>query len=467
MDQASTVVSPSLPPFILVAGALLTLLFILGAMSYVRTRTGAFVIFAAWLRYVMAAWHEITFRPLVAGMSANAVASLGIVALGLFSINVRHLALRFLTPIYVVIGIAIISAVLNNDIGGGLVNVITKFGYLIVIMLSVYGAMTKSRERDFMAAMLWAFAPVLLFQAVSLVLGIDKRTETDANAVSVIGGYNHEAAFSVMLATCLTVTIFTKLNRVVKTGIILVCLGGLMLANYRTTIVAVAPLLIAYFGFSSLQRFPLRERPFVLSTLIILCGLALGTISLFFAERFQDVTIVFNGDVNFFKPPYEYSVAESRLLSGRPRFWSVYIYTWLQGDLLNYVIGLGPESWAKTFPIYAHNTLVNYLYEYGLVGVAGILYLWFSMLAAALRIRHPRGGLVVAAHFSYLLLNMSTMPMWMIEGNILYGIICGYTLYLLSLQGRSRHSADGAGGQAAETSGAMPLAGRRTGPIVR
>jgi hypothetical protein len=31
---------------------------------------------------------------------------------------------------------------------------------------------------------------------------------------------------------------------------------------------------------------------------------------------------------------------------------------------------------------------------------------------------------------------MSTMPMWMIEGNILYGIICGYTLYLLSLQNK-------------------------------
>jgi hypothetical protein len=29
---------------------------------------------------------------------------------------------------------------------------------------------------------------------------------------------------------------------------------------------------------------------------------------------------------------------------------------------------------------------------------------------------------------------MATMPMWMIEGNILYGLICGYTLYLLSLQ---------------------------------
>jgi hypothetical protein len=41
----------------------------------------------------------------------------------------------------------------------------------------------------------------------------------------------------------------------------------------------------------------------------------------------------------------------------------------------------------------------------------------------------------------FLALNMGTMPMWMIEGNILYGIICGYTLYLLSLQGRAPQNA--------------------------
>ena len=29
------------------------------------------------------------------------------------------------------------------------------------------------------------------------------------------------------------------------------------------------------------------------------------------------------------------------------------------------------------------------------------------------------------------LLNMATMPHWLIEGNILYGFICGYTVYLL------------------------------------
>ena len=88
------------------------------------------------------------------------------------------------------------------------------------------------------------------------------------------------------------------------------------------------------------------------------------------------------------------------------------------------------------FSLYAHNTLVNNLYEYGFLGVAGALWLWLSMLAAALRVRHPQRGMLVGAHVSFIVLNMSTMPMWMIEGNLLYGLICGYTFYLLSLQGR-------------------------------
>jgi hypothetical protein len=157
-----------------------------------------------------------------------------------------------------------------------------------------------------------------------------------------------------------------------------------------------------------------------------------------FAERFSDVGAATSGHVNFFKPYDQYTVEESRLLSGRPRIWSMYIYGWLGGDLSEHMLGFGPESWSKVYWIYAHNTLVNYLFEYGIVGVIVILFVWFSMLAAALRIRHPHRGVVVGAHLSFIMLNMATMPMWMIEGNMLYGIICGYTLYLLSLQQQRR-----------------------------
>jgi hypothetical protein len=430
--------SPSLPAYLLYPVALLSLLIIVFVMARTRDRSAAFVIGASWLRYVMSAFHTITYRPLAAGMSANALASMGLFVVGLMTIDWRHLALRFLLPFYVLIALAIVSAMANGGVTPGLITVITKHGYLIVVILSVFGAMRRAKGGDFMSAMLWSFLPVFAYQALSVIFGVGKLTETDATATSYIGGYNHEAAFSVILATCLTVACFTtKLNKQLKTGIVLACVVGIVLANYRTTLVGVAPLLLMYFAFSSLRRFPLRDRPFVVSFLIVLVAIALGGVSLLFAERFNDVNVATSGDVNFFKPPDHYTVEESRLLSGRPRIWSAYIYAWLDGDLTEYVIGFGPESWNDVFPLYAHNTLVNYLYEYGIVGVFILLWVWLSMLSAALRIRHPHAGVVVGAHLSFLVLNMSTMPMWMVEGNILYGIICGYTLYLLSLQSTS------------------------------
>lgn len=427
--------SPSLPAFLLYPVALLSILIILFVMARTRSRAASFVIGAAWLRYIMSAFHTFTYRPLVAGMSANALASMGTFAVGLLCINWRHLALRFLLPFYVLIALAVVSAIANGGFTSGLVTVITKHGYLIVIILCVFSAMRRMQDGDFMTALLWAFFPPLVFQGLSIAFGVGKLTETDATATSYIGGYNHEAAFSVILATCLTVACFTtKLNKNLRTAIVLVCIAGVVMANYRTTLVAVAPLLVMFFAFSSLRRFPLRDRPFVVSALIVLVAIFLGVTSLFFAERFDDVTIAASGQTDFFKPPDQYTVEESRLLSGRPRIWSAYIYSWLEGDITEHVIGFGPESWNDVFPLYAHNTLVNYLYEYGIVGVVVILWVWFSMLAAALRVRHPRAGVLIGAHLSYLVLNMATMPMWMVEGNILYGIICGYTLYLLSLQ---------------------------------
>lgn len=426
---------PSLPGFLLYPVGLLTALVILVVMARQRNRAAAYVIGAAWLRYVMQTFHTFTYRGALAGQSVIALVSMATFAIGLLVINWRHLMLRFLLPFYVLITLTVVSALANDGVTPDLFNVIIKHGYLIVILLSVYGAMSRARGGDFMSSLLWAFLPTFIWQALSVVFGFSKATEGDIAAVSFIGGWHHEASFSVVLATCLTVTCFSSnLNRWTQTAIIVVCVVGIVLANYRTTLVAIAPLLLMFFAFSSLRRFPLRDRPFVVSALIVILAIVLGGVSLMFADRFQDVAVATSGDVDFFKRPEYYTVEESRLISGRPRIWSGYIYAWLDADLEEHVIGFGPESWNDNFYRYAHNTLVNYLYEYGLVGVVVILWVWFSMLAAALRVRHPHAGILVGAHLSFLVLNMATMPMWMIEGNILYGIICGYTLYLLSLQ---------------------------------
>jgi hypothetical protein len=449
MNELGTLPAPTLPGYVLYPVAALSLFMIVAVMARSGSRAAAYVIGTTWLRYIMQALHTLTYRPLVAGMSANAVMSIVVFLGGLLVINWRHLALKFLLPFYALIALTIASAMANGEFTAGLVQVLTKHGYLIVVILSVFSALRRAKDGAFMESLLWAFVPVLLFQVASVALGVSKHTETDANANSYIGGFNHEAVFSVILATCLTVTCFTtRLSKTLKYVLIGACVAGIVLANYRTTLVAILPLMAAFFGFSTLQRFPARDRPFVVSALIVTVAVALGLASILFAERFSDVGAVTSGHVNLFKPPDQYTVEESRLVSGRPRIWSGYIYGWMAGDLTEHVIGFGPESWNGVFPKYAHNTLVNYLYEYGIVGVFVLLYVWFSMLGAALRVRHPHRGVLVGAHLSFLVLNMSTMPMWMIEGNMLYGIICGYTLYLLT-QRQSAAAPQGAGASVA------------------
>lgn len=463
MNELGTLPAPTLPGYLLYPVAALSLFMIVAVMARSGNRAAAYVIGTTWLRYIMQALHTFTYRPLAAGMSANAVASIAVFLGGLLVIDWRHLALKFLLPFYALIALTIASAVANGEFTTGLVQVLTKHGYLIVVILSVFSALRRARDGAFMESLLWAFLPVLLFQAASVALGVSKHTETDATANSFIGGFNHEAVFSVILATCLTVTCFTtRLNKALKYALIVACLVGIVLANYRTTLVAILPLLAAFFGFSTLLRFPARDRPFVVSALIVVVAVTLGLASLLLAERFSDVGVVASGDVNLFKPPDQYTVEESRLVSGRPRIWSGYIYGWLAGDLTEHVIGFGPESWNGVFPKYAHNTLVNYLYEYGIVGVFVLLYVWFAMLGAALRVRHPQRGVLVGAHLSFLVLNMSTMPMWMIEGNMLYGIICGYTLYLLTQRQNGASASQGAGASApAPAAARLPGAMRR------
>ncbi len=417
--------------------ALLTAVLTVLAMVRAKTRAAIYVIGISWIRYIMQAFHTITYQPLAAGVSINAVGTIGFFLVGLTVINWRNLALKMMTPFYIMIAVAFTSMVMNGGELSLMIEGLTKYGFLVVVTLATYSGLRQSKDGAFMRLLLWTFVPVVLLQIASIGLGIGKSSETAPGSTSFIGGYNHESIFSVMLATGLVVTcLSTRLNRAVQFGLIVVFVAGIIFANYRTTLLAIAPLLAMFFGMSTLQQFPKRDRPLMICLVLVLGMIALGLASVAFTQRFADFTVLFSGEVNLIKPPDHYTIEETRLFSGRAKIWSMYIYGWSLSTPFQHLIGLGPEAWKGVFALYAHNTLINQLYEYGIAGVVALIFLWGSMLAAALRVRHPQRATLVGAHLMFLILNMATMPMWMIEGNILYGIICGYTLYLLSLQGR-------------------------------
>lgn len=423
-------VAPSLPGWLLYPSTLVLVL-LMGVVLYrSRVRQEAFAIFVPWFRYVLSTYHTFTFQSAVGGLTWNAFGSSGIFLLGLLVVKPRDFGLRLLLPCYFLMGVVALSGLANKDIGGT-IDALVKLGFLVVLSLSFYEALGKVGEKRATVRLLWAFVPPLLFQVFSVVFGIAKATESDGST-SYIGGYNHEAAFSIILATCLFVgAIATSLNRWLRLVILMGCIAGILLANYRTTIIAVAPLILVQLNADILGRFNRSQR--------LAIGIFVGIVSLgvfglaawVLRDRFADLGTVLDSGTELMKRPELYSRTEVQMMSARPYIWSGYIYGYLDGGTLQHLIGFGGNSWDGVFSKYAHNTLISSLYEYGIAGIIAFPYLWISMLVAALRVRHSARAKLVAAHISFMMLNMATMPHWMIEGDILYGLICGYTFHCL------------------------------------
>ena len=412
--------------------ATLTVLVVLAYPFYtVRSLIARYVLFALSFRYLMSAHHDFTFQDSPIGISYNAIGSSMVFLLGLLLIRTRHLLLTTLLPFYAVIAVVVLSAFANRTLGSS-VDVVVKFGYLIVITIAVYESISERGAERTMSLLLWAMVTPVFFQFLSVIFGISKGAQGVGAGISYVGGYNHEAGFSTVLATGFVIACFaTGLSLWLRGGALLTLLAGLFLANYRTSIIAFAPMALMQFNADVLARFSPRGRIIIgLVLLGITTAGALGA-AWVMRDKFADLNVVFSDPGSLIKPQAQYTPEEKRLLSARPWMWAGYIDAYVNGSLKNWVLGFGPNAWVGKFTVYAHNTLVGTLYEYGIVGVVAMIVLWSWMFICALRVKQGPKGKLLAAHASFLLLNMATMPHWTIEGNLLYGIICGYTFYLL------------------------------------
>jgi hypothetical protein len=426
--MSGTDLGASMPAWLLYPATLLAIAILVYPFYRFRNVISRFALFALCFRYMASAHHAITFKASPIGMSWNALGSSAVFLGGLLLIQRRHLALRPLIPFYVLIASVVASGLINHDLPGT-VDVVVKFGYLAIITISVYEGLCALGEGRMMNLLLWSAVIPLLFQALSIVFHVAKASEADGST-SYIGGYNHEAAFSIVLATCFVIGCFARgLRFWVRNAILVILLAGMLLANYRTSILAIAPLAFTQFNLDVLGRFTPRQRIIIGVAILTVSSIVTAAIAWMLRDRFLDLFTALGSLDDLMKRQIFYTYDERQLLSARPYIWSGYIYGWLDGETKNLLVGFGPNSWVGLFPVYAHNTLVSFLYEYGVIGVAAISLVWAWMLTITLRIKDGPKGKLIAAHISFFLLNMATMPHWMIEGNILYGVICGYTLY--------------------------------------
>src|SRR3546814_14372559 len=125
-------------------------------------------------------------------------------------------------------------------------------------------------------------------------------------------------------------------------------------------------------------------------------------------SRFADVATFLSDPGSLIKPPREFTQLDRQIMSGRPLIWSEYLYAYADGTPFQLLFGFGPESWAKSFDVYPHNTLISTLYELGMIGMIALLLLWITMAVQALKARRPERTTIAPATVDVLLLILAT-----------------------------------------------------------
>lgn len=415
-----------------------------------RDRNLAFLLFALGLRFLMGAFPDITNPPLAAGVSLIALSSLAVCVVGLVVIEKRLLALRAMLPLYVFLFFVLVSGLANGSVGGT-INVMTKFLYLIVIQIALMAALDRLGPARVFGTLLWVFALPLGLQAASIALGLDAAALApkqnaeiaelvDVQSINFTGPYGHESGFSMILLSMLLCLAFWRTRSgLVFWGMQAICLLGILFANYRTTMLAVLPILLAVMLARYAGALLGRQRPFaVLLAFCVVTGAAAAAIgSSDLASRFSDLTAI---ELEAFSQrPTMLTDAERDLMSGRIYIWSQYLTAYRDANIAHQLLGFGGESWRGNFRLYAHNTFVSFLYEFGAIGLAAFLFYWGVNISGCLAARD--GGtraVLLAAYLGFTTMNLATMPMWQIEGLIFLGLLNGMLLHSLGRVERRR-----------------------------
>lgn len=420
--------SPGLPLGLLLLGAGLWVA--LASLVLPRLRGLALFLFLALsARYLVTFFHDYTTRSLVGGQSLNSFVTLGITAAALFITRKDLLRYRAFLPVFAMIAALLLSGIWNMEIVGTVNALIRQLLFLSMMVLVATAIDSEPNDGSVSKAMLAAFIIPLAYQLISIVLRLSKASEGDGS-VSYIGGYVHEGVFSVLLLTAMVIiSLSAGLSWRRRSVYLALIFTALVFANYRTSVLAGLPILGMHLVFGSATQVRADMANYVRSGafLIAVC-LGMFLVALL-SQRMADLGTVFSAGGGLIKPPSEFAADDRGLLSGRILIWSDYIYTTLRSDMSHLVFGFGPDSWQKSFSLYAHNVFVSYVYEIGIFGVIVYIYMLLHFLWLALTARKDKRWQLLGAHMAYGLLCMGTMPTFTIEGVLLYAVICGYTVY--------------------------------------
>jgi hypothetical protein len=420
-------ISEALPLPVSLGITLLAAMAMLLAFRRVPDWTTRYLIAAVFVRNVMAAFPDYTVKPIAAGLTLNALGSLAIVGCAFLIIPPRRLLAKAMIPIYAMLIVVLVSSLASGRLIDG-IDTLLKWLYFGALFSLVIISGERHGFSRLAALILPAFLVPIAFQMASVALGVVKAAENDGS-MSYIGGYFHESGMATALLGLLFVTSLARITTpLVKPVLILLVSVGLVLANYRTALMAAAPMVVAALTAGAIRAFSPRQRMLVTVLVIPVSVLAFTSVASSLAERMADVSTLLSRWDLIFQAPATFTAEDRGLMSGRVYIWSTYIDTYLRGDQMQLLFGRGPDAYEDYFILYAHNTLIGYLFDFGILGILGLLGVWTYFLSRALRVRGEARVELLAGHAGFLILNMATMPHWLIEGNIFYAMVCGFTV---------------------------------------
>lgn len=383
-----------------------------------------FVLF--FTRFVLASLHQYTYPPTFGSLSLMSIASIASVALCFVMLplvkprNQSALVIsKSLMPIYCFILLMLISTVVNGEIKAGLPSLI-KWLYLLQLVTLIGYVMTIDGLQKTLRVLLIAYIFPVCMLLLSVAMGVSKKSELDGST-SYVGGFFHEAVFSTIVFTAAFFAAsyarkFSKSKGISVFSILAVSFVLMIFINYRTSIIA----FMVMSGLMILASFRNAQAPqkVLLGIAVIGLTLWLATLDLdSFGERFSDVPNAYNNASQLITYPENYTRDDRRLFSGRLYMWSGYISEANQGSPLQILIGRGMGSWKAYFEKYAHNTFVSFYFELGVLGLLLCALIFYGVYRRLSRLHDPDlRAYGLAFLFSFLVLNMSTMPMWSMEG---------------------------------------------------
>lgn len=380
-------------------------------------------------RYITTFFHDYTTTSVFGGQSINSFLTLGLTGLCLLMTWRDMLRYKVFLPVFAMILALLVSGFLNMEIMGTINALIRQLLFLSLMILVAKAVDAEPNDGSAGKAMLAAFLVPVLYQLMSIAFGFGKASESDGS-VSFIGAYIHEGVFSTLLLTALVITALASGLSWRRRSLYMVALfAALFFANYRTTVIAAVPILLAHFIFGSATATRASLANYVRTGAFLLAVVIGFGLAGMFSQRMADLGTLLTSGGGLIRPPTELTPDDRSLLSGRIFIWNDYFFTTLRSELSHLVFGFGPDAWQEVFAIYAHNVYISYIYEIGFVGtfIFGYMLLHFLVLAALAR--PDKRWQLLGAHVAYGLLCLGTMPTFTIEGVILYAVICGYTVY--------------------------------------